>query len=92
MYAEIEKGQYIETETFVTDEGYSWNMHIYPKGTSSGSGKYISMYAYQVGSAIDSELTWPLYGKQVWKLCIQRDPTSPAQYRSKNLRSFTIFS
>jgi uncharacterized protein (DUF1919 family) len=65
MYAEIQMGEYIETETFVTDEGYSWNMHIYPKGTREGDGKSIAMYAYQVASVSDSQRTWPLYGKQV---------------------------
>ena len=72
---QIETTQYIQSPDFVTEEGYAFNLHIYPKGSNASHPDYISIYAYQKPSENDNDNVWPLAGKQVTLGIVEQEKT-----------------
>ena len=61
----ISTTQYIQSPVFTTDEGYSFSLDIYPRGSNVSHPDYISIYATQESNEYDEENIWPLNGKQL---------------------------
>merc|ERR1712136_734246 len=59
IYESAEIGDAVFTDTMYTDEGYAFQLKMYPKGREGNEGTYFSTYFGLVPGVNDDSLQWP---------------------------------
>jgi len=65
VYNSVEEGDAIFTDTMYTDDGYAFQLKMYPRGREGRDGTYFSVYFGLVPGVNDDELQWPFLNRHV---------------------------
>lgn len=83
-------GRSIKSKCFVSAEGYSFGVSVYPNGRDPEYPDYVSMTMHLCSGENDAVMEWPVKNRQVTIVAMDQDPD--VKLRMSSARSFTTGS
>ncbi|XP_059212911.1 meprin A subunit alpha [Centropristis striata] len=80
-------GSPIKSDCFVSSEGYSFGINVYPNGREVGYPDYVGMALHLCSGENDAVMEWPAKNRQATIVAMDKDPD--VKLRMSSTRSFT---
>uniref|UniRef100_H2YCS2 MAM domain-containing protein n=1 Tax=Ciona savignyi TaxID=51511 RepID=H2YCS2_CIOSA len=77
-------GDYIYSPLMYTDDGYGFQVKIYPVGSTSSKAGYMAMYFYVAMGENDDELQWPMYNRYIKFTVVDQGPDTLTRMSQAN--------
>nr|XP_002123301.1 meprin A subunit alpha-like isoform X1 [Ciona intestinalis] len=78
------RGDYFYSPLMYTDDGYGFQVKIYPVGSSNSKDGYMAMYYYVAQGVNDDSLQWPMYNRYIKFSIVDQGPDALTRMTQAN--------